>query len=272
MATTKLFATFPFAAFLEKDKLKNSGENFTDWHCSLRILLAGCKRAYVLDATLGDAPGANASEDEKIVYETKKDDYTVVTCGILQSMEPELQKRFENNSAFEIVEELKTMFQTQARSERYEISEKFFTCKMEEHNSVSEHAIKMSGYTTRLEALGLKIPAELVTDKVLQSLPPSYKGFVLNFNMQAMTKTLPELFAMLKVAEADIKKEHGNVLMVNKTTSFKKKGNKGVFKKGGKKAAPSAKKPKAGPKLDTVCFHCKEAGHWKHNCPKYLLI
>jgi hypothetical protein len=45
--------------------------------------------------------------------------------------------------------------------------------------------------------------------------------------MQAMTKTLPELFAMLKVAEADIKKEHGNVLMVNKTTSFKKKGEQG---------------------------------------------
>ena len=39
--------------------------------------------------------------------------------------------------------------------------------------------------------------------------------------MQGMNKTIPELFAMLKAAEVEIKKEH-QVLMVNKTTSFKK--------------------------------------------------
>ena len=44
----------------------------------------------------------------------------------------------------------------------------------------------------------------------------------MNYNMQGMDKTIPELFAMLKVAEVEIKKEH-QVLMVNKTTSFKKR-------------------------------------------------
>ena len=45
----------------------------------------------------------------------------------------------------------------------------------------------------------------------------------MNYNMQGMDKTIPELFAMLKASEVEIKKEH-QVLMVNKTTSFKKKG------------------------------------------------
>ena len=45
----------------------------------------------------------------------------------------------------------------------------------------------------------------------------------MNYNMQGMEKTIPGLFAMLKVAEVEIKKEH-QVLMANKTTSFKKKG------------------------------------------------
>ena len=45
----------------------------------------------------------------------------------------------------------------------------------------------------------------------------------MNYNMQGMDKTIPELFAMLKDAEVEIKKEH-QVLMVNKTTSFKKMG------------------------------------------------
>ena len=45
----------------------------------------------------------------------------------------------------------------------------------------------------------------------------------MNYNMQGMTKKIPELFAMLKSVKVEIKKEH-QVLMVNKTTSFKKNG------------------------------------------------
>ncbi len=80
-----------------------------------------------------------------------------------------------------------------------------------------------------------------------------------------------ELFAMLKAAEVEIKKEH-QVLMVNKTTSFKKKGKgkKGNFKKNGKQVAAQVKKPKSGPKPETKCFYYKGTGHWKRNCPKYL--
>ena len=61
--------------------------------------------------------------------------------------------------------------------------------------------------------------------------------------------------------------------MVNKTTSFKKKGKgkkKGNFKKNGKQVAAQEKKPKSEPKPETECFYCKQTGHWKRNCPKYL--
>ena len=56
---------------------------------------------------------------------------------------------------------------------------------------------------------------------------------------------------MLKVVEVEIKKEH-QVLMVNKTTSFKKKGKgkkKGNFKKNGKQVAAQVKKPKSRPNI-----------------------
>ena len=43
----------------------------------------------------------------------------------------------------------------------------------------------------------------------------------MNYSMQGMTKTIPELFVMLKSPKVEIKKEH-QVLMVKKTTSFKK--------------------------------------------------
>ena len=40
--------------------------------------------------------------------------------------------------------------------------------------------------------------------------------------MQGMTKMIPELFVMLKSTKVEIKKEH-QVLMIDKTTSFKKR-------------------------------------------------
>ena len=76
---------------------------------------------------------------------------------------------------------------------------------------------------------------------------------------------------MLKAPEVEIKKEH-QVLMVNKTTSFKKKGKgkKRNFKNNGEKVVAQEKKLKSGPKPETECFYCKGTGHWKRNYPKYL--
>ena len=76
---------------------------------------------------------------------------------------------------------------------------------------------------------------------------------------------------MLKAAEVEMKKEQ-QVLMVNKTTSFKKKGKgkKGGFKKNSKQVAAQMKKPKSGPKPETKCFYFKGTGHWKRNCTMYL--
>ena len=111
--------------------------------------------------------------------------------------------------------------------------------------------------------LGIDLLVESVIDRVLPSLPPSYKGFMMNYNMQGMMKLIPELFVMLTSAEVEIKKEH-QVLMVNKTTSFKKKDKgkkKGNFKKNGKQVDTPVKKPKAGPKLETECLYYKGNGH-----------
>src|SRR4051812_41934135 len=97
-------------------------------------------------------------------------------------------------SAYEIITDLKVIFAPQARAERYEASEAFFSAKMEKHIIVSEHVVKISGYVQHLNALECQIPDELAVDRVLRSLTPSYKGFVLNCNMQGMTKIPSELF------------------------------------------------------------------------------
>ena len=63
----------------------------------------------------------------------------------------------------------------------------------------------------------------------------------MNYSMQGMMKTIPELFMMMKSMKVEIKKEH-QVLMVDKTTSFKEKGKgkKGNFKKNDKQSCCSS--------------------------------
>ena len=121
---------------------------------------------------------------------------------------------------------------------------------MEGNSSLSEHILKMSGLHNRLSQLDINLLDEAVIDIILQSLPPSYKSFVLNYNMQGMVKTIPEVFSMLKSTKIEIKKEH-QVLMVNKTTKFKKGKGKKNFKKDGKDvAAPVSQLPGRSQRMD----------------------
>ena len=53
-------------------------------------------------------------------------------------------------------------------------------------NSVSPHVLKMKGYLDHLEKLGLPISQELATYIILQTLPDTYDGFVMNYNMHNM--------------------------------------------------------------------------------------
>jgi hypothetical protein len=79
---------------------------------------------------------------------------------------------------------------------------------MEEGSSVSEHANKMMGYAQCLEQLDYKILEDIKVDIVLQSLPLATMVFLVTHNQIGATDLITELFAKLKSAEVDIKKEN----------------------------------------------------------------
>ena len=88
---------------------------------------------------------------------------------MLSVLEPGLQKHFEHHRAYEMFQELKLIFQANAWVERYEVSNKFYSCKIEENSSVSENILKMSGYYNHLTQLGVNLPDDSVIDRILQS-------------------------------------------------------------------------------------------------------
>ncbi|XP_066320333.1 uncharacterized protein [Miscanthus floridulus] len=195
---------------------------------------------------------------------------------MLACMEPELQLQFDNNHAVHnMIMALNDMFQTQARTKRFNVSKAFAETKLAEGVVVGPHVIKMVGYTQRLEKLGFPISPELAADFILASLPPSYGNFVTNDHMHGAEKGLNELCGMLKIAEADIKKGAGSshVMAVQNKPKFKKNGNSWKKKKGKAKdeiSKPNPPAPKAGPPTNAECFHCHGKGHWKRNCKLYL--
>ena len=259
---------FSLGPMLEKEKLAANGGNYADWFRNLGFVLKVAKKDYVLKEALPAAPAQDASQDDKNVYATKVDDHTAVQCLMLTCMDIELQKRYENFTVYDMVKQLNALYLKQARTERYEITKQLWECKMAEGSSISEHVIKLVGYAQRLSDLGFAIPATLGADILLASLPPSYNGFIMNYNMNGLDKTTDELFAMLKTAEASMQKDPSHVLAVMNTTSFKKKGKGRNAKSGGKTKAPV--KTKSGPTKDSECHYCKNKGHWKRNCKKYL--
>ncbi|KAK8661417.1 hypothetical protein V6N13_091022 [Hibiscus sabdariffa] len=261
--------TISLRSLLEKEKL--NGINFLDWFRNLRIVLKQERKEYVIEEAVPNDPGAKAPRADKDKFKKHMDDMLDVGCLMLATMTPKLQKQHEDMVAYEMIQNLKEIYEGQARQERYETSKALFQCKMSEGSPVGAHVIKMMGYIQTLEKLGFALNDELAIDVVLQSLPDSFSQFILNFNMNEIEKTLPQLLGMLRTAEGNMKKGGSkSVLMVREA---KGKGKKVAESKGIGKTKPKGKaalKPKGGVSKDGKCFHCGKTGHWKRNWPIYL--
>ncbi|KAJ9553913.1 hypothetical protein OSB04_017958 [Centaurea solstitialis] len=267
-------------SILEKDKL--TGSNFLDWERNLMIVLRHERKWYVLEEPLGEAPPANAPAAARNAHKKHSDDLLDVACLMLATMSPDLQAGLINTNAYDMIRQLRDMFQTQARTERYDATKAFNECKMVKGTSVSDHVMKMKRHLDHLERLGHPVPLQLATDTILNSLSEDYRPFVVNYNMNNMEKTIAELHSMLKTAELNMgnKNKTKDVLMVKDGGVKKKNGHASTSKgKGPVQAIQSAPKKGKGKgkgkkvkpnkaRTENRCFICNEIGHWRQNCPK----
>ena len=215
---------FSLKSILENAKLDNS--NFMDWYRNLKIVLRADKKDYILNGPIPEEPAAAAGPARR-AWEKHVDDFQDVTCLMLAMMIPELQKNLVDLAAYDMSEQLKAMFQQQARHERFEVMRSLITCRMQEGTSISAHVLKMKSFVDQLERLNAPLSNELATDVILNSLPKSYHQFVLNYNMNGWDKTISELHQMLKTAETNIPTKGNPVLAIREGRITKKKLSKG---------------------------------------------
>ena len=73
-----------FNAFLEKEKLKDDGSNYTEWVRNLRIIIIAAQKSYVLEAPLG-VPPTPATADIVNAWQSCVDDYSIVQRAMLSA-------------------------------------------------------------------------------------------------------------------------------------------------------------------------------------------
>ena len=229
------------------------------------------RKNYVLNKPIPDVPKSDASAEvitERVKHIQDELDVQNLMVGI---MVPDLQRRFMETRAYDMCEMLKKMFQEQARVERYKVTKSLLSHKMAEGSSISSHMLRMTSDVEQLEKLNCPLSKELATDIILNSLPSSYSGFIMNFHMHGMDKSLQELQGMLRTAEGDMKKG-SHVLMIQEggRKIKKAKGKKAQKYKGKGKSVVQATTPKIKVYANSDCYYCNGKGHWKRNCPKYL--
>ncbi|GKB23715.1 retrotransposon protein, putative, ty1-copia subclass [Tanacetum coccineum] len=272
-----------FRSMFDKEKL--SGNNFNDWFARLKFVLRVEKKMHVIEQPLPPAPKHVAEPHIVAEWTALYDAHTEIACLMLGSMTSELHRQFELHYPYDMIQELRSMFEKQAGVEKFDLIQSFHACKQEEDKPVADYVLKMKGYVEQLERLGYALPQDVTVGLILNGLTKDFVGFVRNYNMHNMGKIIGEIHAMLIEYEKGLPKKvetlqvmmikSGQIQKPNKK-SLKANGKNKVNGKGKDKKVyvPKPKNPKPTamehPAKDDACHHCKEVGHWKRNCPVYL--
>ena len=141
--TTSVGNNSVLRSFFEKQKL--TGPNFIDWYRQLRIILSAEDKETYLEHPIPAAPVATPGHPvlpETLAAHTawvkgSKD----IAAFMLMTMDLEIQRNLTHLGAYDMLQELKTMFAQQAEQELLQTAREFHSCKQEEGQSVSSYVL-----------------------------------------------------------------------------------------------------------------------------------
>ncbi|KAL0278086.1 UNVERIFIED_CONTAM: hypothetical protein Sradi_7296800 [Sesamum radiatum] len=279
----------PLTLIIETNKF--NGTNYNYWLRNLRIVLDFENQGYVLDKPVPTALPEGSSPEERVTFDKWHEDNRKVRSIILASMTNEIQKQYDRlEDVPSIMLHMKDVYAVPNRHIRYAATKVFFGTKMTEGSSVQSHGVTMLSLVEKLDDLKAGLNNDTYIDVILQSLPPSYDPFIINYNMNGLEKSIHELINMLVQYEATTRMSESSVLVGEASTSkakgkgarcWKRKKGKGTAVTatastgGAPPVAPKGKgKGKVGgsqqSRANNVCIHCHGKGHWKRECPQLL--
>src|ERR1044072_7065645 len=161
---------------------------------------------------------------------------------------------------------LETLYQAKTLTSKIYAQQAFYGLRMQGGGDLVHHLTVFNNALAELTRLGIKVDDEVKAVVLLCSLPPSYAHLVTTLTYGKDTVKLDDISSTLLAHEQRSRcvEEGGS-------------SGDGIFVKGGaergrgtKRGESSRKKKKSFKSKDrskAECFHCKQIGHWKRDCP-----
>ncbi|GJZ60820.1 retrotransposon protein, putative, ty1-copia subclass [Tanacetum coccineum] len=144
---------------------------------------------HVIEQPLPPAPEPVAEPDIVAQWTALYDAHTEITCLMLGSMTPKLHRQFELYHPFDMIQELRYMFEKQAGVEKFDLIQSFHACKQVEGKPVADYVLKMKGYVEILERLGYVLLQDIIVVLIFNGLTKDFVGFSGN-NPEGQKKSL----------------------------------------------------------------------------------
>jgi gag-polypeptide of LTR copia-type len=125
-------------------------KTLTDTFCALTIILRHEKLEYVLNTPIPAQPAVDCTTNEITMYNKHKEDEIDVQSFLVKKIK---------------------------------VTKSLLSHKMIEGGSLDTHILRMTSDVEQLEKLNSPLSKEFATDVTLNSLPPSYSNFIMNYHM-----------------------------------------------------------------------------------------
>jgi len=141
------------------------------------------------------------------------------------------------------------------------------TMKFDGGRTMHEHLTEMKNIAARLKSMGLEVNESFLVQFIMNSLPPHYRPFQINYNtikdewnVTKLQKFAYSRGSRTQEARKSLGQSRGKPGTKKKPGKMNQRGNKGLLKVNELSAQIHKEQKKV------VCHFCKKIGHYKTDC------
>ncbi|OMP02457.1 Zinc finger, CCHC-type [Corchorus olitorius] len=226
-------------------RLSHSGTNFHIWRSKLDFVLVDNQVNYVLTE-----PKPSKDNLDDVVRHDKwaVNDFKARHI-ILGTLDDNLYMTYQKQDTAKSLMEALTMVFARTPIAKFTLFKRYVGYKMKEGTNINLHIVEMEAMAKELELEGLKMPEEIHSTLLLQSLPESWGDDVaaIEMNLNSDEDGLGFDNICCKLRNAGCWKEFCKARNDEEESSSSRDGSRGGFKGN--------------------CYNCGEFGHRKSFCP-----